>query len=96
MAGDEPEHVNGLFRNQWGRVEVIRGSRIGRGRVTPPARGGPGGGPSSLVANLDPLRTALCGADLGAIGRSIEPGIVWRANIGDMTRVAEPKPGARN
>jgi hypothetical protein len=27
----------GLFRFQWGRVEMIRGARIGLGHVTPPA-----------------------------------------------------------
>jgi len=26
-----------LFRDQWGRVEVIRGAMIGLGHVTPPA-----------------------------------------------------------
>jgi len=29
--------VKGLFRNQWGRDDAIRGARIGLGQLTPPA-----------------------------------------------------------
>jgi hypothetical protein len=32
-----PSGVNGLFRVQWGDVDVIRGGWIVRGHVTPPA-----------------------------------------------------------